>query len=418
MAAAMVKRVLMIAFHFPPFVGSSGLQRTLQFANNLCRSGWEPLVLSVRPFAFRNVSDDQIGEIDDNIRVVRTLAFDASRHFTIAGKYPAFLADPDPWCSWYYTAVPAAHSIIRKVGVDVIWSTYPIATAHKIGLTVARSTGIPWVADFRDMMLDDDYPANRRKRRIHAGLEADIVQSAKRVLATTQGTLELYSRRYRTESPDKWVCIRNGYHEPDFDAVGQEEPRRKGRPLRFVHSGLLYPSERDPRPFYRALSELKADGFVSAASLKIVFRASGHDGYHSSLIHQHDIADIEELLPGIAHRQAIEEMIQSDGLLIFQAANCNKQIPAKIYEYFRAQRPILAITDLSGDTATTMIDAGLNDIVDIADCLSIKKGFREFLSSVENGTARIVELEKISSFSRQSQAAELKAVLESICDDD
>jgi len=35
----------------------------------------------------------------------------------------------------------------------------------------------------------------------------------------------------------------------------------------------------------------------------------------------------------------------ADALLVMQASNCNAQIPAKIYEYLRAGKPILALTD-------------------------------------------------------------------------
>jgi hypothetical protein len=46
MGEVMVKRVLMIAFHFPPLHGSSGIQRTLKFAKYLPQHDWEPLVLT------------------------------------------------------------------------------------------------------------------------------------------------------------------------------------------------------------------------------------------------------------------------------------------------------------------------------------------------------------------------------------
>ena len=45
----MVKRVLMIAFHFPPLRGSSGIQRTLKFAQYLPQFGWTPVVISAHP---------------------------------------------------------------------------------------------------------------------------------------------------------------------------------------------------------------------------------------------------------------------------------------------------------------------------------------------------------------------------------
>jgi hypothetical protein len=51
MDRVMVKRVLMIAFHYPPMHGSSGIQRTLKFSQYLPRSGWEPIILSAHPRA-------------------------------------------------------------------------------------------------------------------------------------------------------------------------------------------------------------------------------------------------------------------------------------------------------------------------------------------------------------------------------
>ena len=55
-------------------------------------------------------------------------------------------------------------------------------------------------------------------------------------------------------------------------------------------------------------------------------------------------------------------MLTVDGLLVLQAANCNDQIPAKTYEYLRAQQPLLALTDPAGDTADVIRRAGIDTI--------------------------------------------------------
>ena len=47
-----MKRVLMLAFHFPPLAGSSGIQRTLGFARHLPEFGWQPLILTATPGAY------------------------------------------------------------------------------------------------------------------------------------------------------------------------------------------------------------------------------------------------------------------------------------------------------------------------------------------------------------------------------
>jgi hypothetical protein len=89
-----------------------------------------------------------------------------------------------------------------------------------------------------------------------------------------------------------------------------------------------------------------------------VLRATGCDDCLRGLLGQLRIDDIVMLEPRVGYREALAEMLAADGLLVLQAANCNYQVPAKLYEYLRARRPILALTDAAGDTAQTLADAG------------------------------------------------------------
>lgn len=78
-----MKRVLMIAYHFPPLAGSSGIQRTLRFVQHLPDFGWEPLVLTADPRAYESTSDDLLAEIPQGTLVRRSLALDTARHLSI-----------------------------------------------------------------------------------------------------------------------------------------------------------------------------------------------------------------------------------------------------------------------------------------------------------------------------------------------
>ena len=155
---AIVKRVLMIAYHFPPMSGSSGIQRTLGFARHLLDAGWQPIVLTATPGAYEAVNSSHVRALPPEVIVKRAVAFDAGRHFAFLGRYPAFLARPDRWASWWLGAVPAGLMLARTLRPVAIWSTYPIATAHLIGATLSRLTALPWIADFRDPMAQDGYP--------------------------------------------------------------------------------------------------------------------------------------------------------------------------------------------------------------------------------------------------------------------
>ena len=57
-------RILLVAYHFPPLAGSSGIQRTLRFVQHLPKFGWQPMVLSAHPRAYERVSDDLSAEVE------------------------------------------------------------------------------------------------------------------------------------------------------------------------------------------------------------------------------------------------------------------------------------------------------------------------------------------------------------------
>jgi glycosyltransferase involved in cell wall biosynthesis len=412
----MSKRVLMIAFHFPPWQGSSGVQRTLKFCRYLPEHGWDPLVLSVHPHAYQSVSLNQLSELPPHVKVERAFGLDAAKHLSVAGIYPACLAWPDRWSSWWVGAVPAGLKLIRRYRPDLIWSTFPIATAHMIGLTLHRFSRIPWVADFRDSMTEDHYPADPKVRRIYRWIERHTIARCRRAVFTTPGALRMYRDRYPAVEAVRWAVIGNGYDEENFlsaqRAAGLAE--RVGGPIVLVHSGVLYPSERDPRAFFSALRNMKAAGRISSQQVKIVLRATGHDDHYRELLAQLGLGDIVSIEPPIPYQEALIEMLRADGLLVFQASNCNHQVPAKVYEYLRAGRPILALTDPNGDTAAVLKQAGIDTIVPLDAENQIVVGLADFLTRLRASSAPVPRPGTIEAFSRRAKTRELAGLFEAV----
>ncbi|WP_342120941.1 glycosyltransferase [Pseudoduganella sp. OTU4001] len=411
----MVKRVLMVAFHFPPLRGSSGIQRTLKFVQYLPTLGWQPLVLSAHPRAYANQGPDQMGEIPPGTVVARAWALDAARHLSWRGRYVGWTALPDRFASWTLGALPAALGLVRRHRPQVIWSTFPIASATLIGLLLHKLTGLPWIADFRDPMTDDGYPEHPRVWRVWRWIERQAVRQAAHVVCTTPGAVVTYRTRYPEIPAERFVVIENGYDEENFRDASQAAPQAApGQPLTLVHSGIIYPSERDPVPLFRALAELKAEGAIDAARLQIRLRATAHDEYVGKLLAEHGISDLVHLAPHIAYRAALAEMLSADGLLVLQASNCNHQIPAKLYEYLRAGRPILALTDAAGDTAAALRAAGVDTIAPLDDKDGIKRGLLQFLALAAAGQAPLPGAAAVAGATRRARATQLAELLDSL----
>lgn len=416
-----MKRILLIAFHYPPVKGSSGLQRTLAFSQYLSQFGWQPAVLSINPRAYNMVSDEQVSQIPEECQVVRAFGLNSSRHLSLFGRYPRWAALPDNWATWFFGAVPSGLKMIRRFSPDVIWSTYPIASAHLIGCMLHKLSGVPWVADFRDSMTEETYPVDPTQRRVYRWIEKKTVTHCKHAVFTTPGAREMYASRYPDLPDERWSVIANGYDDRIFSQVeaglgtaASEMAMPNKGPLYFVHSGVLYPEERDPRQFYGAVRSLLLSGEIFPEKVQIMLRATGHDEYHSRLIQEFKIGDIVKLGAPLPYREALKEMMLSHGLLLFQADNCDHQIPAKLYEYVRARRPVFAMTNPLGNTAGELILAGYNDISPLNDEKAITASLMKFIREVETGTSALPNADSVMRFDRRARAGELASLLDGI----
>jgi len=412
----MSKRVLLIAFHFPPQAASSGIQRTLSFSKHLGDSGWEPMVLSAHPRAYSQQNPSQLASIPSRVLVRRAFALDAKHHLGFKGRYLQITALPDRWTSWAFGAVPAGLALIRKHRPQVIWSTFPISTAHLIGLALHRLTGLPWVADFRDPMLQPSYPTPPLQRRLFRWIERQTILRCDTAVFTTHSAREDYCRRFPEVPASKFRVIENGYDDDSFGldapAAASVPAAASGRRLTLLHSGVLYQDGRDPTPFLQALARLKAQGLATPASLRVVLRAPGELADIQARVDAAAVGDLVEIAPPVPYGEAVREMLDADGLLVFQGTPFNSQIPAKVYEYFRARKPILGLLDPLGETARVLGKAGFKDIAHIDSPEHIATVLQGFLAGVKGGSATVASEELIHSASRQYRARELALVLD------
>ncbi|MBF0272182.1 MAG: glycosyltransferase [Magnetococcales bacterium] len=421
----MHKRVLMVAFHYPPAL-ASGTHRALSFSRDLPEFGWEPMILTTHAMAHEKLDAAQLEDIPPDILVQRAMALDAGRHLAIRGRYSRLTAWPDRWASWYPGAVAWGLYLILRHRPQVIWSTYPIPTTLMIAHTLHRLTGLPWVADLRDPLVTGQYPTDPLLQKTFRNLERKTVQRCTRVVVSTPGLKRFLTARHPDPPPEKWVMLPNGFDEKTFrrfDHLARTPPNPHG-PLTLVHGGTLYTGkeERNPGPLLNVVALLRKQGRIGAPEensperigLRIILRATSHDEIINAMIRKRALSDMVSTEPPLPYLQAIQEMFQADGLLLFQGESFNHLIPAKLFEYLRAHRPILALTGEHGDSARILREAGLNTIIPLEDEAIMLPALMHFLEQLRAGEAELPDKNIVSGYSRRIQAKRLAELFDAL----
>ena len=396
----MNKKVLLIAYHFPPVAVSSGVHRIVSLANAMKQHNWDVAILSASEWTYERTDSGTLKDIDPEIRVIRALAFDTAKQLSIKGKYLQWMALPDNLQSWIIFAVIRGLAHIVRNRPNLIISTYPIASAHLIAIILNRLTGIPWIADFRDPMAQPGYPSDPTKWKVFNWIEKTAARRATQLVFATPGALDEYRMRYPKVESGKWLLVTNGYNEKQYAGL-VPRPTKDGK-IRMVHSGLVYIHERNPRQLFEAIGKLTTDSRISEDSFELTLRASGHEDTYSSWLRELGIDDIVKLKPSIPYQEALQEMLDVDGLLLLQGKGCNQQIPAKAYEYLRAQKPVLALTDETGDTARLLVKNNVAHIAPLDNVEHICKTIMQFIDDTRKQSITSSNSPDITRYSREN----------------
>ncbi len=411
------RRLLLVAFHYPPIQGSSGVHRSMAFSKYLPEFGWDVTVLTVHPRAHEQIREANNRLIPSGVEVLRAPAWDAARHFAIAGRYPSALALPDRWSSWIWFATRLADRELRRRRFDAVFSTFPIASAHVIGRRLSERHALPWIADFRDPMATETYPHEAALRRLWTTIQDSVMAGARRVTVTTPGAAAYYRQRYPRVPGERVVVLENGFDPEMFDAPGAAGAREAppGKRLVLLHSGVLYPRERNPSAFFRALRRLADEPGFERGSVEVRLRASGFENEFRAETESLGLAELVSFAPPVPYAEALQEMRSAGALLLFQGAFCNDQIPAKAYEYLYAGRPVLGLTDPAGDTGRLLQRFGIEGIARLESEDEVLAMLRRSLARIRSGEYRIPPREEVMSVSRRAGTEQLARLLEAAC---
>lgn len=343
--------VLLLAYYYPPR-NTIGAARPSRFARYLRGFGYDCEVVSSGEKTGFNVSPG----------VHQVVARDGLWHafspsaFSIRVLQKLFSTYNDR-LTWISPAVREGIHVIRKTSAHLMISTSPPVATHLAALRIKQCTGVKWVADFRDPLSDNPFRSPLWNAIADPAMERLILHQADRVIANTDAVAAAWGARY-PQWKYKICVIENGF-DPDEPLGPSPLPERNYKLL--VYAGEIY-GTRYPADLFASMLRLLESGRIDSASHRI--KLVGPVREESPILRDPAARALVEggqlSYDGRARprAEALDEIAKADSLLYLDF-HSGLQVPAKLFEYLRIGRPILAFTNPGSPAGHILENSGI-----------------------------------------------------------
>ena len=389
-----LRKCLLLTYHFPPS-GAVAVYRMLGLVRYLPSHGWQPIVVAPPRVPWEPEDAALLAQVPAETPILRVPFAQG-----FAGKIARSLA---PEAHWLWAANRACKRMIREHRPEVILSSSPPGAVHLLGLWLQRRHRLPWIACFRDPWVTNE-PIVRwtLRRRLEHWLERRVMKHATRLIANTPRNQQGWAAAY-PQLAHKIVTISNGFDPECFTA----EPRPARDCLTILHAGELY-AGRDPRPLLDAMA-------VERLPVEVEFLGRQTERSYDlpREIERRGLGTQVRLTGQITYAEALARMMQADILLLIQKPAYRVGVPAKLYEYLGAGRPILALAELDSDIAWVLRESKvLHRIAAPTDVAQIRQALVELTHAVQAGQAAAPDAEALQQFTRERMARRIAACLD------
>ncbi|HTN45260.1 MAG TPA: hypothetical protein VL098_02865 [Flavipsychrobacter sp.] len=430
------KKVLVITFYWPPAGGITVL-RCLKLVKYLRNFGWEPVVFTVDNPSYQFIDLNNEKDIPEGLEVIKGKIFDPTELFKrISGRKKkealvniTNLTDkkhswidkigiwirgnffiPDARMLWIKPSVKALGTYLQHHHIDAIFTDGPPHTNTVIGMKLAEKFGIPWLADFQDPWTQVDYYQEMmigdRAHRTHSRMEQNVFRTARKITIASP----TWKRDLESIGAKNVSVFYYGYDEADF--AGYE--KNSTGIFKIFHGGLLG-NDRNPTVLFEAIREI----ILEQPSWKehIAIRFAGQVDHAVKRSVEVNGLEANTLYLGQIPREEILENYADSALLLLpinRAANAQGRIPGKLYEYLRAQTPILVFGPDDGDVKAIVESKQLGVSFDYSTPVSVLKDYLlPLMKAFFAGESMSVNAD-VSEFSNENQTLNIARYLDEI----
>jgi glycosyltransferase involved in cell wall biosynthesis len=235
-------------------------------------------------------------------------------------------------------ALRAGYALLQREQFDAILSTAHPPSVHVIGWMLAKKSGLPWIADYRDPWAGNAYVRHGFVRLfLERLLERGMLHRASAITTISEpiaAKLREFHRRRDVR------VVPNAYDPADWDGVPDAVPQR----FDLCFTGSMYDGKRSPDLLFEALAQLRSEGDPAASAARIHFYGPNSSNVQTSAsrfglnlqVRQHGM---------VPRSAALRAQRCAAALLIFLNMDNSTagEMGSKYLEYMGARRPIIAI---------------------------------------------------------------------------
>jgi hypothetical protein len=361
-----VKKVVLLAPYFLPR-RRVGAWRPFKFAAHLRKFGWAPHVITIREKK-GSLTDKETEFLSDIPVYELNTPFDfthkLSRHYELNGhgetiEYNSANGSKsgfkdalnqidrffpvDTWLPLFVLLQQKVKKKVLQINPQVLWSTGDPWSSHWLASKVAKSCGLPWVADFRDPWTLSHFHQQRRialASHIDEIQEKKIIQEASALTFTAHQTEQMYAQKYPGIS-QKSTTIYNCFDSELFNKPANEKQTFNEDTLNLLFFGKFRPLS-PAKPFILMLEQLR-DGHPRVVQKIRMYSFGKLCRQDETLARENGLLENFVSLKPIALENTLSILTKADLLWLSTHPARDGIIPAKLWDYLASRRPIVSI---------------------------------------------------------------------------
>ena len=313
------------------------------------------------------------------------------------GQLKAFFLWPDNYAGWFKPALSQAREIVKVWEPDLIYASALPFTSLRIANILSSETGVPWVAEFRDLWVGNHYNYVPYWRKIiDTKIEKKVLKSCSFLVTVSEPLAESLTKTHKKET----LVILSGYDHP----TGVWSPRKKKTdPLEIVYTGMIYPGRRDPTILFQAISRLNWD----QKDINVNFYGNRLPGLQK-LVDTHGLRNVVNIYNSVSHAQSLDLQRNADLLLLllWNTESEKGVFTGKLFEYIGSRRKIICLGLRDGVAASLVKEKNLGIVASESEKLA--SALNLWLKEKrQNGFVSLTDKKSIQGLSKADQFSKL-----------